>query len=436
MTVKRFQWTNVASGGQFPSWRPSVANSVNTLTTGQVNGIAGPGLTNTFASTMPSWFSGFYGRKIVTDDSGGCLNVHYGPYGALHFEGGGHATTNNNCVVLAELLLNGVTFRCVQTGSNYWPTQFENDQKSDRTGYANVWAEYPTTPSPAVGPGGLPAARHSYGDSTIIGPANGGAIYGTHYRLLANSLGQQGWGLAGDGTVGHVPHKMDFTAVGGAPAQYVRAGSLGSWVSSTGPPVWSALAGSRNAIYSVMHNPTFLAQEYFDLATGTFQQSSFNQPVVGYDNVPPFNNPQGGVMFDIPERNLLVWMGTFGGVVKIQILDVSVGATSPWSAQFTPSPSVPAVPGWVTGCWCSDLGKILIGMPGTNGGMTEITVPATLTNPWVSEYVPFASGSVPWPIGATYKQFAYNPKIGGIAFLPIAVSSGTDTLYVIRPRGL
>ena len=98
--------------GPLPSWVPA-AGEVATLT--QSNGL----LTNTFRSTVAPYYSDFVSTNTVNAFSGSVVNPYLGTYGAIVFEGGGHADSNDNSVHVLELGANQCTFRRVTDPSRW-----------------------------------------------------------------------------------------------------------------------------------------------------------------------------------------------------------------------------------------------------------------------------------------------------------------------------
>ena len=79
-----------------PSWVPAPGR-IAVLTQ------SGGTLTNSFISTVASYYEPYYSAKIVNDYSSSIFNPYFGKYGAILFFGGGHFATNDNSVIALEL---------------------------------------------------------------------------------------------------------------------------------------------------------------------------------------------------------------------------------------------------------------------------------------------------------------------------------------------
>lgn len=383
-------------------------------------------LGNTFRSTVAAYYSPFYSVKIVNDYSGSVVNIYHGLYGAIVFEGGGHAGTNDNSVIVLELGAQTCSF---VRKTNPTPlfgaaadsaVQGRNSTASDSTLFDPIWGEYAVD--------GQPASRHSFGDQTIVGPEYGGAAFGTLRRLVVNSAAVSGT------TIGQVPHKVDFNALTGTMA-WTRGGSVGVSGPKTpatlaGAPCWSAHVPAQQRIYIETHAATALAPPmWFDLATGRY--------VTGTGTARSNDaSVDGGTMFHVPSRGLLVHIDN-GGSPRIRTMDVTVSNPSWNNTPARLSAPIAIDASWSSACWCDDNDRIILG--GAVGDATavyEIEIPASLTSVWTVTRAPFGSGqAIAWSSSNSYKKWSYNRQVRAIVYMPYASPDGDDTVYVYRPRG-
>lgn len=424
---------------EIPAWVPSTGNTWAAVTA-----------TNSLESLIPSYYLSTAPGRAFHEYSSSALNPYWGRYGAVFGHGGGHSSSNYDGTWCMDLSQTGITFRRLVA-----PTHFFTDPNDTGTwtvenrtrnfgtlNYPGAQAEASTDGwVEPIGYGGVqrvghPAANHSYQSLVVIGPAHGGAAHGT---LVAPA---KGFAMFSGWFAGLSAHRMDFATTAGATDSY-------SWQRWGAPTVIGdiatncALVNKQNRIY--YGNIKVAAKPgWFDLATGTFQEA-----LVGEDA--RWRRSEGGAgqaLIYIQELDLLVAVignnPDAGDFLVVDYARVRVSDTLPNWEPATLGSSIPfpmngAAGISVAATWCADNQRLIVGgIFGDPNCVYEIAIPATLTDPWPVERVPFtppAGFSWPaadkWPIGWTY-----NPKIKACLSLPVMAASGPDTVFVYRPRGV
>ena len=418
----------VALKGPLPSWVPS-PGSVTVMT--QTNGL----LTNSFRSTVAPYYSDYYSAETVNAYSGSVVNPYHGTYGVIVFEGGGHAGSNDNSVHVLDLQADGASFRRVTS-----PTPLFGSGTDADTRYANsyggdvmpltdfTWTEYTVD--------GQPTSRHSYGAQDVIGPEHGGAVHGTLMRVLT------GAGAAHGMANGEVPHKVDFNTTAGL-LKWERAGSRPgvSGLPSANPavsfhlggPNWTAHVAHQSRIYIECNGQGgTMAPRWFDLGTRTYVMGT---------GLARANNPDladGGIMFHVEWRRMLVHADAKGGNLRLRYMNVDVDQPSWVETPRDLSRSIPVAGTWSAACWCPDNGRIIVGnVQGDDAAVYEIEIPSDVDQVWNVTRVPLPAGQrIRWAPSTTYKKWSYNPYVRAIVYMPYAArASGDDEVYVYRPRG-
>lgn len=396
----------------------------------QSNGL----LTNTFRSTVASYYGGFFSTNTVNAYSGSVVNPYFGPHGAVVFEGGGHADSNDNSVHLLELSASGATFRRVTDPTPLFGSAADsNTQALNSRASGEVlpltdlyWAEYTID--------GQPTSRHSYGAQDVIGPEHGGATYGTFMRIMVNSGAVHG--EAG----GEVAHKVDFTSLKGT-MRWVRAADKPGLTGRNntpgrslrvGPPNWTAHVPKQRRIYmETQASGGQMVPRWFDLSTRTYVDG------IGQSRANNQDTPDCGNMFHVEWRDMLVHADVSGGQLRLRYMNVAVDQPSWVNTPRTLSRSIPLGGSWSAACWCPDNGRILIGNVASDDlAVYEIEIPSNVDQVWNVTRVPLPAGqSITWAPSTTYKKWSYNPYVRAIVFLPYASRSGDDSVFVYRPRG-
>lgn len=411
-------------GNALPAWVPAPGN-VGILS------VANGKLSNSLISQCVNYYEQFYTVKIVNDYSTSVVNPHYGDYGALLFHGGGHAGTNDNTVYGLQLTANGGTFvRWTNPSPHYGSAPanaFANSSQSDGNLADATWAENVID--------GQPASIHSYGVGDVLAPADGGAAMGTFVRAAGFAVNVAGFKST------RAAHQLPFpglrNAAAASPAVWARRGNAPSPFAnntvSEYSPGWTCHVPSQGRIYVVNAN-TVQNPQWLDLATNNYvvgTGAALNMTLDG-DGANGINQ---GVLFHVPERNLLVFMGRTSNVLRVQTLDTTQ-AQPAWAlaGAISPAPTVPA--NWCCACWCPDNSRIIVGQITADDAVYEITIPAVLSNAWAAVRKPFGAGqSIPWASTLGAKRWSYNPRVKAIVYVPGAFNSGQDVAYVYRPEG-
>lgn len=394
-----------------PSWVPA-AGEVATYTGG------GAVLTNNFRDVVHSHFTATTSVKIANDYCGAFKNPHYGGYGCAVYFGGGHAATNDNSVILAEYGEDTITFvrACDPTqwtGGN--PDTGDIDSQCNAT-YAEATSD------------GKPCAPHNYGSGEVLGPTEGGAAHGTFLQVVRGACNVPGFISA------QVAHKLDFanTTDGPSVRNWARwnnnVGALTPWTA----PFFTAHVSAQSRVYIQTNGDSADGLvRWWDRATGTYVRGTGT--TFGYDGADGFD---GGALFPVPERNLLVCMFRSSGNLTVQWMDVSVSQpTLGGTATLSSALAVPTT--WSAACWCKDNSRIIVGdVTGDTTAVHEITIPATLTNTWTVTRQPFgASQSISWDGVRCFRKWSYDEKVKAIVYHDQAAPTGDDTVKVYRPVG-
>jgi hypothetical protein len=396
-------------------------------------------LTNTFRSTVAPYYSDYFSASTVDAYSGSVVNPYYGIYGAVVFEGGGHADSNDNSVHVLELNESSASFRRVTN-----PTPLFGAGSDEATRMANshrsaevvpltdfLWAEYSVD--------GQPVSRHSCGAQDVIGPEHGGARYGSFVRALVSS------GAVHGGAGGEVAHRVDFNDLTGTmswtraceqpgvtgpistPGRMVRAG----------PPNWTAHVPAQGRIYLETYGATAsIGPRWLDLTTRRYVDGT------GKARVNDGDTPDSGVLFHVEWRNMLVHGAVVGGKLCLRCMDVSVQQPTWVNQPRLLSQDIPLAGTWSAACWCPDNGRIIVAnVLNDPAAVYEIEIPTSLDAVWRVERVPLPEGqSMLFSSSATYKKWSYNTYVRAIVFVPWVARSendpvfGNDQVFVYRPR--
>ena len=416
---RRRIWRAPASAAppDVPSWVPA-AGSVATLT--QTNG----GLSNTFRSQVASNYQAAFFVKTVNDYSGAVSNPHWGTYGAKVFFGGGHSATNDNSVTVAEYGASAITFKRVSVPTN-WPGTDPDD-------LSNIY----TTPDlnltymEALADGQL-GSPHSYHCGDIIAPADGGAAYGTFLQVVCGAIGYNG---SGDPNGAAAAHQMLFDSLELGTRKWARrTNNTGGF--TFGAPLYTVLVPAQQRVY-IFHQGGGLpaAVRWFNLSTDAYVLGS-GAASLEIDAMDGFDS---GRIFHVPSRNLIVGCWPASNLLKVQWMDVSASQPT-LGGTATLSSSLAVSDPWSMACWCPDNNRIIVGgVNSDSGAVHEIEIPATLSDTWTVTRRAFPSGTMPkgdTSSGLTYKKFDYDSGVKSIVYMPLAASSGDDTVWVYRPVG-
>ena len=391
-------------------------------------------LVNKFNSCAAPYFNNpFYFAKIVNDYSGSFLNPHFGQRGAIIFFGGGHAATNDNSVVGLVL---GETCRFTRlvdpspvasTGTDIASINaniFRNGTDFANNGWADSVVDQ------------KPASPHSYGSGDVMGPTEGGAANGSFIRVLNGAAGYGGYIGA------EAAHKVDFATLDGSAdgskpsyewkrlAKKEGAVFNAAAVGTVGAPQWSAFVPKQRRVYYASRN--FAPQRWFDVSANNYVVGTG----AGLD--PTADGPDNGILFHVPERDLLVFMDRSNGFLRIRFCDVSGGQPSWINTPAWISHALNIGTGWACACWCPDNERIIVGdVSGDASAAYEVSIPTSLSDRWQVSRAPFGPGQrINFAPSCTYKKWSYNPKVRGIVYMPYASKdAGDDTVYVYRPRG-
>jgi hypothetical protein len=145
----------------------------------------------------------------------------------------------------------------------------------------------------------------------------------------------------------------------------------------------------------------------------------------------------GGIMFYVEWRRILVHCDAKGGKLRLRYMNVDVEQPSWVALPRALSQVIPVDGGWSAACWCPDNGRIIVGNAlGDDAAVFEIEIPSNVDDTWTVTRVPLPAGKTIRPApGTTYKKWSYNPYVRSIVYMPYAAQTGDDEVYVYRPRG-
>ncbi len=386
--------------------------------------LANGGLTNTHNSTCAPYYEPFYYNKTVNDYSGATHNEYFGSHGAVIFAGGGHAATNDNSVSALVLGPLSCTFKRLTSPSPLFGDTTDSQTKGNNSaafgGYArdDNYFEYSVD--------GQPQSAHSYGAGDVIGPNEGGAAHGSFIRVIEGAGGRIG--VNGAGTC----HQLDFNDTAG-PFLWARRTNnlLAASSNRLLGPQWTAHLASQQRIYIETRAATAAVPvTWFDLRSNTYVTGT------GAKRTNNGDSTDTGVMFAVPERELVVFADRYNGKLRIHALDVSK-AEPGWALMNIDSP-VPLMVDWSVACWCPDNNRIIVGgLLSDSAAICELEIPNTISGPWIPTRVAFNIGqTIDFAPRVTYKKWTYNRKVRAIVYMPYAAgpNDGSDTVYVYRPR--
>lgn len=459
VTARSDSYAAASGGGVFagigpslPTWVPSPGN-VAVLT------VANGGLANSFRDVVAPYYDAFWFVKVANSYGGGAKNPYWGPYGCcIHFSGG-HSNTNDNSVVISEYGATQVTFRRL-TDPVPWFGQATDSTTKGNNSAANInalldWVGDPNTTGvlqygEATGLtgadaawNGQPGASHTYGIPVVVGPADGGATYGTLYKTQNPAVGYINF----KGTI--AAHRLEFTST-------TAESSTRAWVRDTNErfdealswssPTFCCYVPTHNRIYHVARGNS-ASVLWYDIAThdwvsGTGTPFGLNgSDVIGGD-------AESGCLFYVPSRSLLICCYSASNVVVVQWMDVSasdptLGGTATLSQSLstltlTTDPD-PSRANWGAATWCPDNSRIIVaGVERDVDAAFEVEIPATLTDTWAVTRAPYGAGQTFYPNHhTTHQKFQYDIGLKAIYYFWRAypVSDGIpDTAYVYRPR--
>lgn len=414
-----------------PSWVPA-PGEVSVLT--QANGR----LANSFISQCAPNFDPFYFPKTVNAYSGGIVNPWFGQHGAVFFFGGGHSATNDNTVT--GLLVAEVCsfFRAVDP-SPYFGTGTDSTTRTNNSaGNANSVLDWATGTCTLDG---KPVSPHSYGAIDVRAPADGGAAHGSMEIVIIPAMNADNDGSAAS------MHRIDFnsasTTAGAHSWQRVGTDSIQLANPETGQAnaegtqwaanCWTQLVPIQNRTYIETNNNH--SPRWADWETETYERGTGTQRERAPDN------PDNGIMFHVPSRDLMVHIERSAGVLRIRTMAVGAGIANPsWSTAIpTLSASIAVPANWTEACWCEDNDRIIVGnVSGVSDGTRYIEIPADLGDPWPVTSHPFGVGqTIDWPVDSySYKRWGYNPRAKCIVYVPEVSALGDDTVFAYRPVGV
>lgn len=401
-----------------PSWVPA-AGEVATLT------VANGGLANNFRDVVAPYYDAFYSVGIWNDYSAPTPNPYWGTYGGNVAFGGGHASTNDNSVIVEEFGYSQITCKRVTD-----PTAWAGTGTDSTTKTNNSTANYNGQLDLTYGESTIddqPASTHTYACGVIIPPANGGAACGTFFRPIgggpnyANSTTTQG------------AHHLPLTDTSG-PFTWARTTNNTSG-SAVNTPQFTAYDPDLNRTYYQTENNGQKIR-WFDHSAGTYNAST------GAAGFPVDSDAStGGVLLYISSRRLLLHAFVKGGEVVWRYADVS-GSNPTLGGTATLSASMPAGTGWSAADWVSDISRIVVGGLNQSGSLDtaavyELEIPATLTDTWTVTRRAFSTGTIPWAARDVFRKWAYHPHCKSFIYRVSATRSpNNDTVYVYRPEGV
>ena len=391
-------------------------------------------LANHFRSQCAPYFSAFHFVKTVNDYSGSFKNPYWGTWGCTVFWGGGHAGTNDNTVTVAEYGTSAITFKRACDPTPWFGSGTDSSTRElNSTADANAFLNFTYMESTIDG---KPGAPHSYGSGDIVGPEYGGAANGSLLQVISAAVNYRN----DAGAVAAHELRFETTTTASSARSWRRlTNNTGSTNGPFGPgaaPNLTAFVGPQQRVYIVSNGanvPSLV--RWFDRNANLWVRGSG----VGfsYDEADGFDS---GILFYVPQRDLLVCMYPLGGRLKVQWMNVSVAQPTLGSA-VTLSMTLNLTLPWSAATWCPHNNRIiLIGVTGDDTAAYEIEIPAVLSSAWTVTRAPFGAGQTLAPadptrgIGLTWKKFHYDEKVRSVVYMPLAMRDGDDQVWVYRPR--
>jgi len=392
-----------------PSWVPA-AGAVAVYESG------GSVLTNTWRSTHITEDE-FYSSKMRNAYSGTFLMRQWRTHGGLVLIGGGHANTNYNGVHVVTLGPTSIYFERLVDPTN-WSAGDTGDIESEWNAYAEV-----TGSDPLQIPQG-----HSYGMRAVVG---------NRVEVVI----RQAFKYTGGGDEeSQSYHSLDLSnpATASSARAWVReSDSTGAW-SGTSPPGFTTYVPAQDRIYYMCRSSTNL--RWFDRATESWvvgDNAGWGYPSADTDG----GDPVTGVLFDVPERNLLVAGYRQSGNLVLQYIDTTQSQPSVATATLGSSLALP-VEGGKAVCWCSRSQRILVfGVTSNADRVYEITIPSPPSGTWTVDSHAISGGSID-PVSIMTRSgwgASYNDLTRTVNFVHDLknASSSPDTIdrvTVYRPR--
>jgi hypothetical protein len=398
-----------------PLWVPA-AGAMATYESG------GSVLTNTWRSTHNDAIAdAFYSSKMRNAYSGTIAHPTWGDWGGLVLMGGGHANTNYAAVHIVTFAVSTMYFERV---ADTYDWAAADNNTGDITSELNSYGEVTAT----VGGTLKIASGHSYGNLVM---ANG---------RLERVMRQAYVYTGGGGDEAQAYHTLDLTnpATASSARSWVRqTDTLGGW-SATNAPAFTAYAADQDRIYLMTRGSANL--RWFDRATEawvTGDNAGWGYPSADTDA----GDPVTGVLFAVPERNLVVAAYRQSGNLVLQYIQTTASQPTVATATLGTSLALP-VEGGKAVCWCSHSARILVfGVTSNTDKVYEVTIPATLTDTWTVDNHTISGGSID-PVSIMTRAgwgCQYHPQIRAVVLLHDLkhASSSPDTIdrvTVYRPR--
>lgn len=415
-----------------PSWVP-VPGEVATLT------VSNGGLANSFISQCAPYYEPFYFAKTASTYGGCFKNPFWGDFGCALFFSGGHANTNDNTVTVAEYGPSAVVFRRVCDPTPWFGNGTDATTRLNNSGDGPGpqafldWTGAPGASALNYGVStidGKPGSSHTYGSGDFIGPEAGGAAHGTYLRVWTPAINRANT----KGAVSALALDFHDTSASSASRNW-RKQSLSradETAFSGSAPVLTQFVPAQKRVYIVTNGNALI--RWFDVATGAYVTGTGTG--FGYDQADGFN---GGTMFHVPSRGLLLCVFRRSGNVQIQWMDVTA-AQPTLGGTAVLSTSLPVPDPWGAATWCPDNNRVILGgIAGDNTAVYEVDIPGVLESPWVVTRAPFAAGQTLPAMNndSEFKRFHYDERIRAIFYFEYAKrpDQGEDVAFVYRPRG-
>ena len=406
-----------------PSWVPE-PNNVAVLTSGS-------GLLNNFRDAVAPGYQAFYSKKIVNDYAGAVKNKYWGDYGATMWFGSGHSSgSNDNSVMVLEYQSGGLMFKRAVDPTNWASAGGTNDGSNPPiTGLvAQPWLESTID--------GKPLSPHSWQVQAIQGPEDGGATYGTFWNVFSAAVGDLGLNA-------RAAYKLPITSLSLNGSTWARgsADSVQDGLTSYGAPLLVTYVPTQNRFYITANAGSDTQQKrWFDPVTGQYVTGT------GLNFRADLSDQAGsgdisGRTFFASSRNLEIYAGRFGGSLVFEYADMSSADPTRNTTPVVLSQAVALPLPWTGACWNPVTEKILVF--GCEGGAVvyEITIPTDVTATWQVFRRPLPAGQTfgnQEALGSYangFGKFDFDEKVRSVVYMPLAVDSGSDTVYVYRPFG-
>lgn len=360
----------------------------------------------------PEW------NKVIDDYSGGIVNPHWGPLGALMFHGGGHAATNDNSVALLDF--NDLRFKRVADPS-LDASGLRPQDGPLYPGYDREFGEYVADRKPG--------SAHTYDALAVLPPELAGAPFGALVRPFATAIHVN---LSAGTTWAHLLalHRRDVETAEARARNAWSRWSVDAGQGFNGAGGCCAFDPVRQRIWWTgvpSQQPGRIA--YLDCV-------SRRQLSVAYTGRNAVFHVSLPIMRHLAGPDLLLSIGPVPDRDRVQahVLrpDAPQGGWQPVVFDHAPPVGLGATP-WA---YVPELRRIVLFTRADPEAMYEIAVPADPAATWPVVRRPFQAGArLEGAANVVGKRFDWAPALRCVVYKPLAQSPSGAQFYAYRPWG-